>query len=127
MKWIAFFVLLISLLSVTTAFADDDHRFPMDLHDLGLTKQQHHSVEAAMKEYQYAYRRFHHQREKTQEELKALFLNPSFDSETFRAKSLEMERDSIEIRIRLFERIHTILSPEQKRRFIRHLEEWDIE
>lgn len=127
MKWITIFIMFISLLNLNFAFADDEHRFPMDLHDLGLTKQQHRSVEEAMKEYQYAYRRFHHQSEKTQEELNVLFLNPSFDSETFRAKSLELERGSIEIRILLFKRIHTILSPEQKRRFIRHLEEWEIE
>lgn len=127
MKWIAIFVTLIFLSSTNSVYADDDHRFPMDLHDLGLTKQQHRSLEEAMKEYQYAYRRYHHQSERTREELNALFLNASFDSETFRAKSLEMQKGSIEIRARLLERIHTILTPEQKRRFIRHLEEWEIE
>lgn len=105
----------------------DDHRLPMDLHDLGLNKQQHRAVEDAMKEYQHSYRRYHHQSEKTQEELNALFLDPTFDADKFRAKSLEMEKASVEIRTRLFERLHTILTHEQKRRFIRHLEEWDIE
>lgn len=128
MKWVAILVAAVCLVSLSPANADDDeHRFPMDLHDLGLTKQQHHSVEEAMKEYQRAYRRYHHQSEKTQEELNALFLEPAFDAESFRAKNLEMERASIEIRTRLFERLHTILSPEQKRRFVRHMEEWEIE
>ncbi len=122
MKWIIVFTMLLSLCS----YGDDDHhRFPLDLHDLGLSKQQLRSVEEAMKEYQYSYRRYHHQSEKTQEELNTLFLNPSFDSESFRAKSLELQRTSIEIRTRLFERLHRVLTSEQKRRFISHLEEWD--
>lgn len=123
MKWIIVLVMVISL----SAFGDDDHHFPMDLHDLGLTKQQHHTVEEAMKEYQYSNRRYHQQKEKTQEELNALFLSPSFDAEAFRTKNLEMEKASINIRIRLFERLHAIFTPEQKRRFTNHLEEWDSE
>ncbi len=119
--------MIFSLSGISTIFADEDHRFPMDLHDLGLTKQQHRLVEEAMKEYQYSYRNYHHQSEKMQDEIKALFLSPTFDTETFQAKSIEIQRGSIEIRARLFERIHAILTPEQKRRFARHLEEWDIE
>jgi len=124
MKRIAFVMLLMFL--INTAYADD-HRLPMDLHDLGLSKQQHRAVEDAMKEYQHSYRRYHHQSEKSQEELNALFLDPTFDADKFRAKSLEREKASVEIRTRLFERLHTVLTPEQKRRFIRHLEEWDSE
>ena len=124
MKWIIALAMLLAL----SAYGDDDHhRFPLDLHDLGLSKQQLRSVEEAMKEYQYSYRRYHHQSEKTQEELNTLFLNPWFDSEAFRAKSLELQRTSIEIRTRLFERLHRVLTSEQKRRFIHHLEELDIE
>lgn len=126
MKRIVFLLTLMFLIGMNPSYADD-HRLPMDLHDLGLNKQQHRFVEEAMKEYQYSYRRYHHQSEKTQEELNALFLDPTFDAQTFRAKSLEREKASVEIRTRLFERLHTILTPEQKRRFIAHIKEWDIE
>jgi len=92
---------------------------------MGLTKQQHRVVEEAMKEYQTSNRRYHHQKEKAQEELNTLFLSPSFDSQTYRVKNLEREKASIEIRARLLERLHPILTPEQRRRFVAHLEEWD--
>lgn len=128
MSWIQIIMVTLCLTTANPVYADDDVRsFPMDLHDLGLTQQQHSSVEAAMKEYQHAYRRYHRQSEKTQDDLNNLFLNPTFDTETFRSKNLEMERASIEIRTRLFERLHTILTPEQKRRFIRHIKEWEVE
>lgn len=123
MKWIIIFLMLISL----CAYADGDRRFPMDLHDLGLTKQQHHSLEEVMKEYQSSNRRYHHQNGKSQEDLNTLFVSSSFDSEAYRTKSLEMEKASIEIRARLLERLHSILTPEQRRRFAHHLEEWDSE
>ena len=122
MKWIIVFTMFLSLCS----YGDDDHhRFPLDLHDLGLSKQQLRSVEEAMKEYQTSNRRYHHQSKKDQDALNALFLSPSFDSEAFRAKSLEREKASIAIRARLLERLHRTLTSEQKRRFISHLEEWD--
>lgn len=122
MKWIIVVLIVFSL----SAYGDDDHhRFPMDLHDLGLTKQQHRLVEEAMKEYQSSYRRYHHRKEKDQDALNALFLSPSFDSETFRTKSLEREKVSIEIRARLLERLHGVLTPEQRTQYIHHLEEWD--
>jgi len=126
MKRIVFLCTLIFLIGVNHLYADD-HRLPMDLHDLGLNKQQHRFVEEAMKEYQLSYRRYHHQSEKSQEELNAMFLDPTFDAQMFRAKNLEREKASIEIRTRLFERLHAILTPEQKRRFIAHIKEWDSE
>jgi Spy/CpxP family protein refolding chaperone len=110
-----------------SVYGDDDHHFPMDLHDLGLTKPQHHSLEEVMKEYQSSNRRYHHQNKKSQEELNTLFVSSSFDSEAYRTKSLEMEKASIEIRARLLERLHSILTSEQRRRFTHHLEEWDSE
>lgn len=122
MKWILVAAMVFSL----SAYGDDDHhRLPMDLHDLALTKQQLRSVEEAMKEYQSSYRRYHHRKEKDQDELNALFLSSTFDAETFRAKSMEREKVSIEIRSRLLERLHSVLTPEQRARYIHHLEEWD--
>lgn len=123
------FIFLITALSliVNFSYADENRRFPMDLHDLSLTSQQHKAVETAMKEYQHTYRNYHVQSEKTRQELNVLFVQPVFDEELFRSKNLEMERASIEIRARLFSRLHTILTAEQKRRFIRHIQEWDVE
>jgi len=113
-------------MSVSFSYADD-HRFPMDLDDLNLSPSQHKAVESAMREYRHAYRAYHLRSEKSRQELNVLFVQPVFDEEAFRAKNLETESASIEIRTRLFSRLHTILTPDQKRQFIRHIEEWDSE
>ncbi|MDD3596223.1 periplasmic heavy metal sensor [Sulfuricurvum sp.] len=127
MKW---FLILATALSF--AFADSSHhsdssRFPMDLHDLKLTPQQHKAVENAMKEYQHSYRRYRRQDNTLQEELNTIFLNPRFDQALYQSKSVEAERTAIEIRTQLFSRLHAILTPEQRERFIHHLQEWEIE
>lgn len=125
------FIILMSLLCFVWAdsskIEDDHHPFPMDLHDLQLTPKQHQAVEEAMREYQNASRRFHQQNFQTQQELKELFSNPVFDETSFRAKSMQMQQISVEIQIRLFKRLHTILTPQQKQRFIRHMQEWEVE
>lgn len=121
-------VIAILILSFTHSFADGhSHRFPMDLQDLGLTPQQHKEVEGALREYQHAYRTHRIQNEKDRQELNRLFLQPVFDEESFRTKNIERERGSVEIQTRFFSRLHRILTPEQKRRFIRHIEEWEVE
>lgn len=127
MKRLMALIAVFTLLGAVLSADEDSHRFPMDLHDLGLTSAQHKAAESAMREYQQAYRIHHHQREAVQKELNALFLNPHFDSKRFQKKSLETERTSVEIQARLFERLHGVLTPEQRGRFIRHMREWDIE
>ena len=127
MKWILTLLATLFLLGLNPLYGDEDNRFPMDLSDLGLTQQQHHFVESAMREYQLSYRRYHHQSEKAQKEINALFLASTFDEKSFVSKNLEIQKSSIEIRTQLLKRVHTILNQEQKRRFVHHLEEWDIE
>jgi Spy/CpxP family protein refolding chaperone len=106
---------------------DDHHRFPMDLDDLRLTSQQHQAVKEIMREYQNSSRLYHKQNAKTRLELNALFLNPTFDENTFRLKSTERQISSVEIQTRLLKKLHAILTPQQKQQFIHHIQEWEIE
>lgn len=127
MKWISTLLTTLFLLGLNPLYGDDDNRFPMDLSDLGLTQKQHRFVESAMREYQLSYRRYHHQSEKAQREMNALFLAQTFDEKSFVSKNLEIQKSSIEIRSKLLKQLHNILNKEQKRRFVHHLEEWEIE
>ena len=111
----------------STKMDDDHHRFPMDLDDLQLTPQQHQAVKETMREYQNSSRLYHKQNAKTQLELNTLFLNPTFDERSFRSKRLEMQATSVEIQTQLLTKLHTILTPQQKQKFIRHIQEWEVE
>ena len=124
-------IIILSLLCFVWADSskidDEHHRFPMDLDDLHLSAQQHQVVKEIMREYQSSSRLYHKQNTKAQQELNALFLNPIFDEKVFRLKSIEMQTSSIEIQTRLLKKLHTILTPQQKQQFIRHIQEWEIE
>ncbi|MFA6189781.1 MAG: periplasmic heavy metal sensor [Sulfuricurvum sp.] len=124
-------IIILSLLCFVWADSskmDEDHRrFPMDLDDLHLSAQQHQAVKEIMREYQSSSRLYHKQNAKTQLELNALFLNPAFDDKVYRARSMEIQSSSIEIQTRLLKKLHTILTPQQKKQFIRHIQEWEIE
>ncbi len=111
-----------------SASADEEHhRFAMDLHDLHLNPQQHQALKEAMREYRDAAQTLHHEQKRTQAGLDTLFLAPKFDKTAFEAAYLERVRASVRIRSRLFEQLHAILTPEQKHRFVKHIEEWELE
>ncbi len=111
-----------------SASADGEHhRFAMDLHELHLDPQQHQALKEAMREYRDAAQTLHHEQKRTQADLDAIFLSPQFDNAAFEAAYLERVRASITIRSQLFKRLHAILTPEQKRRFVKHIEEWELE
>ncbi|MDD5716862.1 MAG: periplasmic heavy metal sensor [Sulfuricurvum sp.] len=124
-------ILILSLLCFVWADSsrmdDDPHRFPMDFDNLHLTTQQRQVLKEIMREYQGSSRLYHKQNAKTKLELNTLFLNPNFDENTFRAKSIEMQTSSIEIKTQLLKKLHAILTPQQKQQFIRHIQEWEIE
>lgn len=126
-SWIIILALLCFAWADSSKGEEDHHRFPMDLDDLHLTHQQHKAVKGVIREYQSSSRLYHKQNARTQLELNALFLNPAFDEKAFRAKSIEMQTSSIEIQTQLLKKLHTILTPQQKQQFIRHIQEWEIE
>lgn len=126
-SWIIILSLLCFVWADSSKREDDRHRFPMDLDDLHLTPQQYKAVKEVMREYQSSSRLYHKQNAKTRLELNILFLNPAFDEKAFRAKSIEIQTSSIEIQTQILKKLHTILTPQQKQQFIRHIQEWEIE
>lgn len=129
MKYLAILLCILSIMAFAdSSYHDEENsRFPMDLHDLKLTAKQHKSIETAMKEYQIAYRNNHLKNKTLEQEIDALFLAPTFNPDEFTSKNIQLQKTSIEIRTQLFLKLHKILTPEQKRRFITHLQEWDSE
>lgn len=127
MKWLIILIMSV-LFGVNSSYADgDEHRFPMDFRDLKLSSEQYRAVKEAMKEYRHAYHDYRLKSEKAQNRLNELFLNPIFDEAAFKANSLDLRCGSIPIQTQLFSRIHSILTLEQKRRFVRHMKEWEVE
>jgi Spy/CpxP family protein refolding chaperone len=124
--------LLIALLLLGIARADDYEEeetlhLPRDLSRLELTPRQREAIGTILARNMEQLHRLHEERERLQKHLRALFLRDSFDRRAFEEALLESKRKAVAIEGELFARIHALLTPEQRRRFVRHMKEWEIE
>ena len=126
-------LLSILLLLSTLLIADyDEHEYrdrhlPMDLSYLKLDREQHKSVKKIVRKYREALKDFHHQERRTRTAVAKLFAADTFDTEKFIELNTALQQEAVRIQARFFSRMHKVLTPRQKKRFIYYMEEWEIE
>jgi Spy/CpxP family protein refolding chaperone len=124
MRIIAFAALLFTLL-----LADHDehreHHLPMDISYLDLTKQQHERVEKIVRDYRKAHHRLNRDKAKTREAVSHLFEAERFDRRRFLELMAAQRAESEKVQADFFEALHGVLTPQQRRRFVPYLEEWE--
>lgn len=125
-------ILLISLL-VFTLFADDDnekshhHYYSKDLTYLHLTKEQKKSLKNILKEYRHDVKKYRKYKKEVLELKQEMFSNDTFDTNTFKLLNEKVAIKASIIETALLEKIHTILTKEQREKFIDFIDEWEIE
>jgi Spy/CpxP family protein refolding chaperone len=125
MRWI-----LILLLCWGTLQADDDSdelHLPRDLSTLELTPRQQQAIGEILERNMKQLHRLHEEREQLEKRLAELFVASDFDARAFEEALLETRRKAARIETELFARIHALLTPQQRRRFIRHMKEWELD
>lgn len=128
MRFLALFLLLATLL-----FADSDkhehkdRHLPLDMSYLELTPQQHEQARTIVQTYKHQYKAFHRLKKETREAVSNLFEAESFDAEEFVRLTAALNRRAAEIQAEFFSKMHAILSPNQKKRFVDYMEEWEVE
>lgn len=124
-------ILALVALLFTLLLADhDDHRehhLPMDISFLDLTKQQHEAVEKIVRDYRKAHQRLNREEVQTREAVSRLFEAEHFDREKFLELTKALRAESEKVQADFFEALHDVLTPEQRRRFVPYLEEWERE
>lgn len=130
MKLLSILLLLSALL-----MADYDEReyeyhgrhLPMDLSYLNLDSEQHTRITKIIRDYREALKDFHYRERRTREAVARLFAAETFDTQKFTELNSDLRQNAIRIQAEFFSRIHGILTPKQKKRFIYYMEEWEIE
>ncbi|WP_457605475.1 Spy/CpxP family protein refolding chaperone [Nitratifractor sp.] len=129
-RWFSSALLMLFLLQ-PPLFADDDgeylEHFPRDLSALNLTPRQQKEISTILEHNMEELEQIHKKRRKLRERLQTLFQKKSFDREAFERLLLDLKRRSVRIQTELFAQIHEVLTPTQRRKFSRQLEEWEIE
>ncbi len=122
-------VLLMLLTFAGWAEHDDHHErhFPLDISYLGLDDRQHEQIEAAVRRHRAAHKRFRHSERDTREALQTLFASDDFDRDAYLQLTLRLHTEAETMQAEFLEEVHRVLTPEQRRRFARYMEEWEIE
>jgi len=106
---------------------DDHHHIPKDLSFLDLNEVQYPQVKAALYEYRHDLKAFRHEKKIHRRDSEALFLGDTFDIREFENAHLALEKKAVTIQSAFLKKLHGILTPGQRKLFLRHFDEWDVE
>ncbi len=126
--------LLISLLFVVSllfAGHDDDkhdkHHFPLDVSYLKLSDYQYEKLVKILKEFKHSRKEFHEEGKETKKEIAKLFLSDTFDKDKFVKLTNMLKSHAVNIQADFFAQMHKLLTPKQKKHFVKYMKEWEVE
>lgn len=122
----AVFILFLTLFLY--AGHDDKKEFHInkDLTHLNLSQEQNEAMKKILKKYHHEIEEFREFQEKINVKKQKLFLEEALDLEALNMLNRKLYEKSTQEENTLLSRVHAILTPEQRVRFIRYFEEWEI-
>ncbi len=118
------------LFSFIFVFAEDYYEhshIPKDLSFLHLKPTQQEKIKKLLKTYRKKLKIIHHKEEIWEENLKKAFSKKNFEYKKLYKENLEIKKEIAKIEMEFFAKIHKILNPKQRKKFIKYIEEWEIE
>ena len=125
-------LLLILSLLVYTLFADshekkDHHYYHKDLTYLNLDHDQTKSLKHILKEYRKNIKKYREDKKDILKQKQTIFSQDDFDSTRIEQLNLEVSKIATDLEVKFLQEIHTILSKEQREKFIDYIDEWEVE
>jgi Spy/CpxP family protein refolding chaperone len=123
-------ILLIFLTILSLSWADHDedrHHIPKDLGFLELTKEQQPWVLAMLYEYRHKMKAYRHEKKAHRKTAEKLFKEEMFDVQLYEALTLELGKEAVALQADFLKKLHAVLTPEQRERFVKRFEEWEVE
>ena len=127
MKILKIFLLLSSLFLFVNA---DDHKYEhsyKNLEYLDLDNIQLKQMKLILIEYKHKYKDFYEYKEDQEENLEDIMKAEKFDKNMYLEILKEIRIKASVLESEKMEEIHTILNNEQRKRFAKYLEEWEVE
>ncbi len=72
-------------------------------------------------------KKIHQKEEELEESLERLFVKKSFNKEAFLKENQKLKLQMAKAEAEFFAKVHTILTKKQRKKFIKYIEEWEIE
>jgi Spy/CpxP family protein refolding chaperone len=126
-------LLTILLFTITLLFAEHDrdeykeHHLPLDMSYLELSDHQYKSLKKIIKKFKHEYREFHEQEREIRKKISKLFLSEKFNRDEFIELTNQIKSRSVEIQADFFLKMHELLTPTQKKDFVKYMQEWEVE
>jgi|FLOH01.1.fsa_nt_gi periplasmic protein CpxP/Spy len=123
---------IIVLFLMTGLFADDyghhnERHINKELSHLDLSKTQNIEVKVILKEFRSQLKEFKEFKENVEEKRKNLFIQDSFDAKELDKLNLSLDDKAHAIEKSFLTKMHTILTPRQRERFIHYFDDWEVE
>ena len=121
-------ILLVFLLLFSFVYADGDgHHYRKDLSYLELSKTQKKQMKSILKQYRNDIKDFRDYKHDLAEDKEELFLESVLDEDKIRSINQKISEYATKIEINFLNKTHKLLSQEQKEKFEKYIEEWEIE
>jgi len=125
-------LLIILLLIMSPLFADGDeheykeHHLPLDVSYLKLSNHQYKKLVKIVKKFKHEYKNLYEE-EDTRKKISKLFLSDTFDRDEFVRLTSRLKSLSVNIQAEFFVKMHKLLTPNQRRHFVKYMKEWEVD
>jgi periplasmic protein CpxP/Spy len=123
---------IIILFLMTGLFADDyghhnERHINKELSHLELSKAQNTEVKVILKVFRTQLKEFKEFKENVEKKRKNLFMQDSFDANELDKLNLSLDEKAHAIEKSFLTKMHTILTIQQREKFIHYFDDWEVE
>lgn len=121
---------LIFLLTLSLYAGHDEkkeHHINKDVTHLDLSKEQKEAFKEVLKKFQHEIEEFREFKEDINDKKRALFLADTLDAEALSTLNRELYDKANKEENKMLSKIYQILTKEQRVKFVKYLEEWEVE
>jgi Spy/CpxP family protein refolding chaperone len=126
-------ILLILALFFSFLFSDDhyEHEYKerhltKELSHLQLSKKQKHEIKKIIREHRYNLKEYRELKEDIETQKKSFFLDNDLDIKKIEKLNHKLDEKAHTIENSFLKKIHSILTYEQRKRFIYYFEDWEV-
>jgi len=120
--------LLIIFLLFTNIYADNDRKhINKELSHLNLTKNQLKKIKNTLKEFRNGLKQYRDLKEDIEDEREDIFSQNTLDIKKLNKLNKILDNKSNDIENKLLKKIHSILTPKQRAKFIDDFDDWEVE
>lgn len=125
MRWII--LLWIALATLSVADDHDKHHLSKDLSYLQLSLEQQNDVKQIIKAYRHELKAFRDDKESVEKQKEKLFSENQLDENALVLLREPLAKKASQIETRFLIQMHRVLTPSQRDKFARNLDEWEVE